>query len=75
MRPMRAIAGRVRLVAVDQRDGMHLTNGTPGLLPTSTAVRSPAMGEVIETTVGTVHGKSVVVQFPACTRRPECVDL
>src|SRR5260370_41796497 len=75
MRPPGTIAGCLRLIAVDQGDGMHLTDGTPRLLPTSTAIRRPAVGEVIETAVGTVHGKSVVMQFPASTRRPQSVDL
>src|SRR5260370_41041815 len=75
MRPPGTIAGCLRLIAVAQGDGMHLTEGTPRLLPTWTAIRRPAVGEVIETAVGTVQGKSVVMQFPASTRRPQSVDL
>src|SRR5260370_9777750 len=75
MRPPGTIAGCLRLIAVAQGDGMHLTEGTPRLLPTWTAIRRPAVGEVIETAVGTVQGKSVVMQFPASTRRAESVDL
>ena len=75
MRPAGTVAGCLCLIAVDQGDGMHLTKGTPRLLPTSTPIRRPSMGEVVETAAGTVHGKSVVVQFPASTRRPQCVYL